>query len=70
VLVWPIPPLQPCTQITGSPLFRIPSLIAFMIPHFRRRSTSSCHGSVLKSGFSSGKWKGYTPRYRCEYYSS
>lgn len=55
VLVCPMPPLQPCTQMTGSPLLSTPSLMAFMIPHFRRRSTSSCHGSVLKSGFCSGK---------------
>jgi hypothetical protein len=55
VLVWPIPPLQPCTQITGAPFSSTPSLMAFMMPHFKRRSTSSCHGAALKSGFSSAK---------------
>lgn len=58
VFVWPWPPLHPCTQMTGAPSSRMLSLMAFMMPHLRRRSTSSCHGCLLKSGFSSGNRKG------------
>ena len=58
VLVWPIPPRQPCTHTTASPRFRTPSFIALTIPHVRRLSTSSCHGTSLKSGFSSGNQNG------------
>lgn len=58
VLVWPIPPRQPWTQITISPLLRTSSLMADWIPHLIRRSTSSCQTVLLKSGFFSGKRKG------------
>ena len=68
VLVCPFPPRQPCTQTTMSPSRRIPRLMACFIPHLSRPSTSSCQSVSLKSGLFLGNMKGYTPRYRCEYY--
>ena len=68
VLVCPFPPRQPCTQTTMSPSRRMPRSMACLIPHLSRPSTSSCQSSSLKSGLFLGNMKGYTPRYRCEYY--
>lgn len=70
VLVCPFPPRQPCTQMTMSPSRRMPRLMARLIPHLSRPSTSSCQSVSLKSGLFSGNKNGYTPRYKCEYYSA
>src|SRR5271154_5493967 len=67
VLVLPMPPRQPWTQMTASPFDRTPSLTAFEIPHLSRLSTSICHSTLLKSGFGSSNKNGYTPRYRWAY---
>src|SRR6266480_2770170 len=63
-----MPPFQPWTVTTVSPFAKSPSFFPSLIPHLRRRSTSSCQTAISKSGFFSGKKKGYTPRYRWEYW--
>src|SRR3569833_663118 len=67
VFVLPMPPFQPCTTTTVSPLLMTFSCMALERPHLMRRSTSSCQLTLVKSGLASGNRNVYTPRYRWAY---